>query len=132
VPPNALTEQALVQAFVVPKRRSRYINILASQRGREKLRSALGHFADLDPRFATRINESSVEGVARLLYKNGAPQRCYVLSESDAIDAEELHLDEALRKVVGQGMGTLLSCTPGKLAYYEGEEPGERYILMRP
>ena len=28
-------------------------------------------------------------------------------------------------------VGTLLSCIEGKLAYYESEEPGERYILHR-
>jgi hypothetical protein len=28
-------------------------------------------------------------------------------------------------------MGTLLSCIPGKLAYYEGEGPSDRCILER-
>jgi hypothetical protein len=27
--------------------------------------------------------------------------------------------------------GTFLSCIPGQLAYFEGEEAGERYILAR-
>jgi hypothetical protein len=40
-------------------------------------------------------------------------------------------LKTALEKVVGQGMGTLLSCIPGELAYYEGQAPADRCILAR-
>jgi len=29
------------------------------------------------------------------------------------------------------GNGTLLSCIPGRLGYFEGEDPGERYVLAR-
>ncbi len=41
-------------------------------------------------------------------------------------------LTDALAAVVGRGFGTILVCIPGSLAYYEGEDPGERYILERP
>lgn len=40
-------------------------------------------------------------------------------------------LDEALRAVVGRGMGAFVSCVPGRLAYFESEEPGSRYLLHR-
>jgi hypothetical protein len=39
-------------------------------------------------------------------------------------------LDQALKATVGNGIGTILSCIPGKLAYFEDEE--ERFILHRP
>jgi hypothetical protein len=29
------------------------------------------------------------------------------------------------------GIGTVLSCIPGRLAYYEAEDAGERYIFSR-
>jgi hypothetical protein len=38
-------------------------------------------------------------------------------------------LSKALSSTVGYGMGTLISCVPGELAYYESEERGERYVL---
>jgi hypothetical protein len=41
-------------------------------------------------------------------------------------------LGEALLQIVGAGNGTLISCTPGTLAYYEGEGPSDRCILARP
>jgi len=28
-------------------------------------------------------------------------------------------------------MGAFVSCIPGKLGYFESEEPGERYVLER-
>jgi len=40
-----------------------------------------------------------------------------------------LQLESALESVVGNGMGTILSCIPGKLAYFEGED--ESLLLAR-
>jgi hypothetical protein len=40
-------------------------------------------------------------------------------------------LDAALEGVYCGDMGAIISCIPGKLAYYEGEDHGERYILDR-
>jgi len=38
------------------------------------------------------------------------------------LDGQELLLESALESVVGNGIGTILSCIPGKLAYFEGED----------
>jgi hypothetical protein len=40
-------------------------------------------------------------------------------------------LNEALESTVGSGEGTVLSCVPGQLAYFESEDR-ERVILQRP
>jgi hypothetical protein len=40
-------------------------------------------------------------------------------------------LRDAINQILGVGHGTLLSCVPGRLGYFEGEDPGERYILER-
>jgi hypothetical protein len=37
---------------------------------------------------------------------------------------------DALKETVGYGIGTVLSCVPGKLAYFEGELR-ERFLLVR-
>jgi len=42
-----------------------------------------------------------------------------------------MSLSEALAKTIGLGSGTLISCSPGKLGYFELEDLGERYILER-
>jgi hypothetical protein len=43
--------------------------------------------------------------------------------------SKELPLVEALQQIVGRGMGTVLSCIPGRLAFVETED--ERFILGR-
>jgi len=36
----------------------------------------------------------------------------------------------ALKEIVGRGWGTVISCLPGQLGYFEGELK-ERYILQK-
>jgi len=42
-----------------------------------------------------------------------------------------MDLLEALDAVIGSGQGTFVSCIAGKLAYFESEDLGERYICHR-
>jgi hypothetical protein len=52
------------------------------------------------------------------------------MSESD-LDGGWMDLQDALDWTVATGTGTLISCIPGELAYYEGEDINLRYILQR-
>jgi hypothetical protein len=124
---------ALVDAFVLPERRARLRGLLTSTKGRAKFRAGLAHFRDLDPRYASPIpaGVQTPSQIAALLRDRGAPATCYVLSEESDLDGREFPLTEALERVVGRGMGTFLSCVPGRLAYFEGEETNERYVLDR-
>jgi hypothetical protein len=54
------------------------------------------------------------------------------MSASSDLDGQETDLRPALKEIVGWYDGTFLSCLPGRLGYFEGEEPNERYILERP
>jgi hypothetical protein len=53
----------------------------------------------------------------------------FAISEDPALDQKQLPLVEALKQIVGCGMGTVLSCIPGRLAFVETED--ERFILER-
>ncbi|MGP0018760.1 MAG: hypothetical protein ACLPHP_09350 [Candidatus Sulfotelmatobacter sp.] len=44
-------EQQLIRAFFVPAKRDRYIEMIASTRGRQKFLRELSHFKSLDPRY---------------------------------------------------------------------------------
>jgi len=126
-------ESALIRAFIEPKRRERYLGLLASPRGREKLRRGLAHCRDIDPRFAHELpaDVHTPAEIATLLRAKGAPAECTLLAEDAALDGRRLPLEDALAAIVGRGMGTLVSCVPGRLAFYEGEDPGVRYLLER-
>lgn len=61
----------------------------------------------------------------------GAPEKCVIISENHDLDKKEAALAEALDECVGAGFGFFLSCIPGKVAYFEAEDLGERYILLK-
>lgn len=120
--------------FVLQPKRRRLAEQIANPKRRAKALQCLAHLHDLDPRFAKRIppSQQTPAGIITLLQDRGAPSDCHVISEDPDIDGTSMPLSEALATIIGSGMGTLVSCLPGSLAYFEGEEAGERYILQRP
>src|SRR5262245_35245905 len=124
-------EEKLVSSFILSNRRERYLHLMANRKARQKLALVFAHCKDIDLKRAYKLSpsEQTCHQIEVCLKKAGAPSFCYAISENPEIDALELPLHEALVKTVGKGFGTILSCIPGKLAYYESEEPGERYIL---
>ena len=126
-------EEAAIRAFAAPARAGRYLALLGSKRGRKKLRVELAHAFQLDPRYATKVPgaETTPAAIGTRLRALGAPESCHCLSEDTKLDGRELPLAEALAATVGRGMGTLISCVPGALAYYEAEDVNERFVLRR-
>jgi hypothetical protein len=124
-------EELLIKKFVHPDRQERFLALLANPKGRKKLLAMLAHGVKLDSRFAKKIpaNQHSVAEIEKELKSKGAPSNCYIISEDSGLDQKEMQLFEALNSVVGQGMGTFISCIPGRLVYFESEDIGERYIL---
>jgi hypothetical protein len=126
-------EQKLILSFVLPQRQSRYLELLERPKRRKDITRSLGHFKHLDPRYIVPIapREQHVPEILQLLKTKGAPELCYALSEDGALDGKELLLAEALGQILGRGIGTFLSCIPGKLAYFEDED-GRRILERRP
>ena len=126
-------EEQFARSFIVPEKRSRYLTLLVSKTGRSKLLNGFNHCHDLDLRFAMPIpsNQQSADSIESVLRRKGAPDTCYVMSDNRDIDAREMSLSDALLETVGMDAGTLISCVPGKLAYFELEGFDGRYILQR-
>ena len=126
-------EEQFAREFIAPEKRERYLSLLESERGRKKLVAGFHHCRDLDHRFARLIpsHHQSAESIEELLRSKGAPQKCYVMSDDQNIDRQELELTEALAKIVGMDAGALISCIPGRLAYFEMEGFSERYLLLK-
>jgi hypothetical protein len=53
------------------------------------------------------------------------------MSSIAALDARELPLAEAVTETELGGWGTLISCVPGRLAYYYDESGDQRLLLER-
>ena len=127
-------EATLVSTFVNPLKRKHLIEILANPKRRHRATATLAHFQDFDPGAVVPLEGAAdtPAAIESALRSRGAGDNCHVISENRAIDGKTLSLKAALEKVVGQGSGTLLSCVPGELAYYEGQAPSDRCILARP
>jgi hypothetical protein len=128
-------EQGLA-LFIVGEWRSRFRESLAPGKRRDKLRSQLPHFSHLDPRFVTPVPTGQQYGsrLLSLLREKGASATCYLLSEDDELDGQEVSLREALTKVVDANShyATFISCIPGRLAYFHDEDAESRYLLEHP
>lgn len=129
--PAVYNEHALVAAFVQRSKRDRYREILSNPRLRRKFTDQLAHFTDFDPKYRVPIpsNKLFVDNIAIELQKRHSPSIVFAISEDPTLDQKELPLLEALKEIVGRGMGTVLSCIPGRLAFVETED--ERFILER-
>jgi hypothetical protein len=125
-------ETALLQTFVAAAKRDRFVEMLGTRKGREKLRRGLDHFTDLDPTRCTRIagGDQTSTWIRARLRALGAPATCYILSSNSDLDGLEMELVDALDAIIGLGSGSFVCCIPGKLAYFEGESQGERYLCQ--
>lgn len=119
--------------FIVPQRRERFCLLAGSEKRRAKLRTSLAHFDWLDPRYRRLLpaHAGTVEGLARLLRSRGSEPTCYVFSEAREYDGRTMPLGEALDALAFSCRASILSCRPGKLAYYEAEDPESRCLLER-
>ena len=126
-------EQAFVEGFVQRTRRERALLCLTNAKKRCKFVHEFAHHGTyiLVPECLRSIKPSQTnpDSIYAILRSLGAPDTCHVISEG-SFDGKEMELLTALKEIVGYGMGTVISCLPGRLGYFEGELR-ERYILQR-
>ncbi len=120
-------EEATIQAFVIAPRRPRWIESLSSSKRRESFLDRLNHCRDIDDRYSTPLRSSA--DVVAALTARGAPLSCYVISATTELDGQELPLAKAVADSESAGWGTIISCLPGRLAYFY-DESGERRLLL--
>jgi len=129
-------EKQVIQAFLVPGCRARYASGFGRGKKRFKVLDRLNHCLDdfFDARFSTQIPRrvQTVAEIESMLVNQDAPSDCYVISANEDLDSETMALHDALEVVVGMTFGTVLSCIHGQLAYFEGEDWKDRFILERP
>ena len=129
-------EEQLIAAFIVKEIRERYRFLLTARDllRRGEVCNRLNHCRDFDERFVTwlpRDPRSTTRNfeIAELLSRKGCPANVYVLGGGDSVDRKTLPLLEALNEIEAAGFGALVSCIPGKLAYYY-DELGERRAIL--
>lgn len=130
---NTAREVQLVNTFVVRAKRQRYAAFVSSAKARPKFLRELYHFGDFDPACIIELGGSthSAAGLIAELRRRGATDDCYVISNDDSLDGATKPLADVITQVFAFVDGSLVCCVPGRLAYFEGEAPKNRFILHR-
>ncbi len=120
---NTAQEEAFVRAFIMPDKRDRYLQLLASPSRRQKILSVLYHSLDVIPERATAIENRNhtAERVEQLLRRKGAGPTCYLISPERELDQQEMSLQVALETLIEQDGTAIACCIEGRLAYYKAE-----------
>jgi hypothetical protein len=124
-------ERTFIENFVVKNRQERYVNLVATNRGRIKLRKYIAHFKDLALENIQDIRIESAGQLYSLLTSKGAPSQCYIISENSNYDGKFLELKNAIEELFGSGISYFLCAIPEKLNYYESEDSSDRFILIK-
>ena len=127
-------EAAFAKAFLASEKRARFIQHLADPKRRKEMLDQLNDNLPYMPGFSTVVpgEQDFPMELEKLLLAKGAGPTCYVLACRLKADRRELPLREALQLVCLHPLGAILSCVPGRLAYYKAASPGPGVILERP
>ncbi|HXC75641.1 MAG TPA: hypothetical protein VNU19_01180 [Candidatus Acidoferrum sp.] len=120
----------MIAAFISQRWRSRARQQLRSRRRAKWIADAA---KSIDPRYIVPIAPSlqNPDAIAGLITSRSEEMLCWTMSENPDWDAKLEILSRALHRIVGSGFVSFISCQPGKLAYFEDEGPGVRFILRR-
>lgn len=124
-------EKATIDAFIDRSQQRRIRSLIGTKKGRRKFIGMLAHALRLNERTSTRIpaNQQNTVSILKLLWDKGAPEECYVISEDSELDGTRQQLVHAMDQVMGCGTVAIISCIPGVLGFYQGEDKNERYLL---
>lgn len=127
-------ERETIKSFIVRDKQERLLSFVSNPKNRRKFTHELAKQGMIDKRFATSVpwrvdpslelwarHTQGIGNIAQMLRSKGAGQTCWVISESSSLDGRERDLESILEDVVGSGNATILSCLPGKLAYFSDE-----------
>jgi hypothetical protein len=120
-------EEQTIKAFMLKERRERYLSFLSNNKRRKEVLDRLNHCKDFDERFMQWLPSNA--DIVDILLKAGSPSEVYVISDSK-MDGKIMPLSDAIHETAMTGSGTIVSCIPGKLAYYY-DEFGERRGLLK-
>ena len=127
-------EAEFVKAFITSEKRARWAQFLSSSKRRREILDRLNHNLPFLTALALEVPEAQdfPSELEKLLSARGAGPTCHVMVDGLKIDGRELPLSEALHAICMHEAGAVLSCLPGRLAYYKPESPGRGVILEKP
>ncbi len=124
-------ERLTLARLVEPRQRARLLHALESKHRLSRIDRIFSHGAPWDDRWIVRLSADQQQAgpLHAELRSRGAPTQCWIVGGQ--LDGEALTLSDALHRIVGGLSSSLVICIPGDLAYFEGEELGDRFVLDR-
>ena len=126
-------EAAFVEGFIASAKQARWAQFLSNPKRRKEILNQLNHNLPYIQDLGSEVpgKQDFPAELERLLKAKGAGPTCHVIVDGLKIDGRELPLAEALTEVCMHEFGAVLSCIPGRLAYYKPESPNRGVILER-
>jgi hypothetical protein len=130
-PENNLHEIKSAESFLSKEASFRFVALCTASKDRKKFRRYLGQGLKLRDEAVVPILASKQvsDSIYSELVARGAPDECFLISESSRLDGEKMALKTALDIIIAGGFVSIISCIPGVLAFYEGEGLSNRCIL---
>lgn len=131
---DSLLEQKIIEMYVKKGYQERILHELNHPMKRDRVLHRLCHNYEsiLKSEGMEPIVSSSSDEITKMILQcGGQKDNCYILSLMDECDGIFLSLNEALDRVVGNGLAAVVYCHNG-IAYFEAEQsqgPPPRYIL---
>lgn len=126
-------EAAFVKGFLASEKQARWAQFLSNPKRRKEILNQLNHNLPYIQTLGTEVPDKLdfPAELERLLKAKGAGPTCHVIVDGLKIDGRELSLADALNQVCMHEFGAVLSCIPGRLAYYKPKSPNRGVILER-
>jgi len=127
-------EETFVKIFLLSAKRARWSQFLSNPKRRREILKQLNHKLPYIPTLGREVPDELdfPDELERLLKAKGAGPTCHVMVDGLKMDGREMPLGEALKAICLHGLGAVLSCIPGYLAYYKPQSPGRGVMLERP
>lgn len=127
-------ETAFIQAFITPAKRARYAQFLGDPKRRSEILGRLDQDWAYRRDLATELpsEQDFPDALEALLKAKGAGPKAHVIVQGLKLDGKEVPLREALFALFMHPGGAVLSCIPGRLAYYKPQAPGAGILLEAP
>ncbi len=117
-------EERFVNAFIRKNKRERWLFFFAKAKRRHKIIDSLYHCDDLINTRPIPSRHQYVKKICEILQDNGSPADCHIISTYEELDRKGMPLINALEAIAAGShmVPSIISCIPGKLAFYEGED----------
>jgi hypothetical protein len=126
-------EDSFVNAFIIPEKRSRFLQLLANPKRRREILDRFNHHLDYDDSLATAVTASqhSSEQLEKLLRAKGATDICHIIADQSNLDGQDVALGEAIDSLYCHDFAVVISCILGRLAYFKPESPSHGFIFEK-